>query len=49
MCTFVCFRGILFAPIISTSINRYGNNFPDIKIQMIIIETEMFHVDITSQ
>ena len=31
MCMFVCFHCILFAPVILTIINRFVNNFPDIR------------------
>ena len=40
---------ILFAPVISTSIHRCVNNFPGIKVLMMVIETETFNVDFTSQ
>ena len=39
----------LFAPIISTSIHRYENNSPDIKVLMKVIRTETFNVGFTSQ
>ena len=40
-------RGKIFenAPVISTSIHRCVNNFPDIKVLVMVIETKMFNVD----
>ena len=43
---FICY--ISFAPVISTSIHRCVNNFPDIKVLMMVIETETFNIDFTS-
>ena len=40
---------ILFAPVILTRIHHCVNNFPDIKVLMMVIETETFNVDFTSQ
>ena len=40
---------ILFATVFSTSIHRCLNIFPDIKVLMMVIETETFNVDFTSQ
>ena len=40
---------ILFAPVISTSIHHCVNNSLDIKALMMVIETETFNVDFTSQ
>ena len=36
-----------FAPVISTSINRYVN-YSDIQVLMMVTETEMINVDFTS-
>ena len=40
---------ILFAPVISINIHHCVNNFPDIKVLMMVIETETFNVDFSSQ
>ena len=39
----------LFTPVISTSLYLCVNNSPDVKVLMMVIETETFNVDITSQ
>ena len=40
---------ILFAPVILISIHRCVNNFPDIKVLMMVIETKTFNINFTSQ
>ena len=48
-CLYLFIVYILFAPVILTSIYQCVNNFPDIKVLMMVIETKMFNVDFTSQ